>query len=118
MSHEDKPKKTISIVVLAKGQVKIEEINSPNFFLDNLITSTVKLLPLINTFEEIKQIPVPTRNDINRFWNILYQIDDDYTAIDTFNGFLEVFKYCNSFFDFILTQPTSFKIKLIEYLSS
>lgn len=116
MGYDD-AKKLTCFIVISKGVPEIHEVKFPDFFLNKFMASIAKLQRDIEIFNEIKQISLPSKKDIDRFWKVLYQIDDDFDSIDTYEGFVEAIRKNNSFVDFCLDQNDSFKIKLLEYLS-
>lgn len=85
--------------------------------LPNVKRCLSKLELLTQTFKSIKETKgVLSRENINVFWKMLYQIEDPYTDINTYDEFREIFQKCESFGDFCQLQSGRFNKKLLKYL--
>jgi len=110
-------KKTISIVVLTEGTLEVKQIDFPNFFFDKIFATTAKLAPFIKAFDETKKEPTKSRVD-SFYFDLIKKVDPEYNHIDSMDDFLKAFAMCECFADFVDTQPPSFQIQLLQYLSS
>lgn len=110
----------LSAVAVFKGTVKPEVFvkNFPGNFLETMFASFSKLQPYQQVFQDLKAIANPTRSDINRLWQIIYRIDNDFAEIDTYDGFKEAVKKYESFTDFCLHREPDFQLMLIEHLAT
>ena len=110
----------LSAVAVFKGVLKPEAFieNFPSNFLARMFASFSKLQPYQQVFQDLKAIANPTRGDINRLWEIIYRIDNDFAEINTYDGFKEVVKKSESFTDFCLHREPDFQLMLIEHLAT
>ena len=115
-NHVQSPKTTI-IIAFSRGKIEIENIDFLKFFLEKFFLSATKLIPLIESFEKTKK--EPTKKNIDNFYfDIIKRIDPEYNFIDNFEDFLIVFQKSQNLIDFVNFQPDSFKLEMLEYLSS
>ena len=88
----------------------------PYIMVDFLLESLEKLRDYEVGFQAMIQVAEPSKEDCQRFWDLMHQIDNDFNFIEDYTEFKKMVRSCHNFRQFCLKQNNCFKTGLLRLL--